>query len=97
VHIQSIDGLFLLVLLESFGNLLCPTEEESGMLMSLLSVSVHMCGGVGGKTGYLGPGTGLKNEQLIQSLAPVRTSQARRLLILSLIFATHALILLHVP
>jgi hypothetical protein len=32
---------------------LCPTEEESGMLMSSLSVNVHMCGWVGEKKGYL--------------------------------------------
>jgi hypothetical protein len=41
--------------------LLCPTEEKLGMLMSLVIINVHVCGGVGGKMGCWGSGKGLKN------------------------------------
>ncbi len=41
---------------------LCLTEEESCMLMSSLSVNVHMCG-LEGKKGMLGAGKGLSRAE----------------------------------
>jgi hypothetical protein len=40
---------------------LCPTKEDSGMLMSWVIVNIPMCGQDGGKRGCWGPGKRAKN------------------------------------
>jgi hypothetical protein len=41
---------------------MCPTEDDSGILVSSVVVKVCMCGCEGGKQGCWGPGKGTKNE-----------------------------------
>jgi hypothetical protein len=62
---RTIFWLQLLVSDLSLTILLCPTEEKFGMLMSLVIINVHVCGGVGGKMGYWGSGKGLKNGAVV--------------------------------
>jgi hypothetical protein len=52
---RTIFWLQLLVSDLSLTILLCMTEEKLGMLMSLIIINVHMCGGVGEKWGIGGP------------------------------------------
>jgi hypothetical protein len=43
-------------------NSMCPTAEDSGMLMSSVVINVHMCWQDGGKRGQWGLIKGTKNE-----------------------------------
>jgi hypothetical protein len=51
-------------------SLLCPTEEDLGMLMFSAVINVHMCGWEGGKGGSGGWAMRLKMRQLILSMGP---------------------------
>jgi hypothetical protein len=62
----------VLATLENEIDFLCPTEEDSGICMSLVMVNVRMCGQKGGKGDVGGQVRGLKMGQLILSMGPAR-------------------------
>jgi hypothetical protein len=51
---------------------LCPTEDDSGMLMSYAVINVSMCGQEGGKRRQWGLGKRLKPGELSLSIGPAR-------------------------
>ncbi len=85
---------------------MCPTEEESDMLMSSMMVNVHMCGGVGEK-GVFGVRQGADNGAVdlehgtsmgrrSHSHTKGNHSKSRGLFFYAYQFTTHALDIVYV-